>query len=63
MASTETSSPTPPAARLSPGQSIQAQPWAFVGMALAVGVAAGMLWRVKAVRKALRLYLLVRRFV
>ncbi len=49
--------------RLAPGESIQSEPWAFVGLALVVGVGAGLLIRYKGLRKALGIYLAVRRFV
>lgn len=49
--------------RPAPGEMISAQPWSFLALALTVGVAAGLLLRFKGVRKALRIYLLVRRFV
>jgi hypothetical protein len=48
---------------VSPGERIRAQPWSFVGLALVTGVAAGLFWKVKTLRKAARLYFAVRRFV
>jgi hypothetical protein len=54
---------TMPHPRPSPGEYVRAQPWSFVGPAFLFGLAAGLLWRSKALRKALRIYLLVRRFV
>jgi hypothetical protein len=49
--------------RMAPRESIQSQPWAFLGLALAVGVGTGLLLRYKGLRKALGIYLAVRRFV
>ena len=48
---------------VSPGERIQAQPWAFVGVALFAGLALGALLQFRGLRKALRLYLMVRRFI
>ncbi len=49
--------------RLAPGESIQAQPWSFLALALAAGVGAGLLLRVKPLRKALGVYLAVSKFI
>ncbi len=46
-----------------PGEAILAQPWSFITLALTMGVAAGLLLRVVGLRRALRILLLVRRFV
>lgn len=49
--------------RVAPGESIQAQPWAFLTLALALGVGAGLLLRFKGLRKALGIYLAVSRLL
>jgi hypothetical protein len=48
---------------LSPGERIQAQPWSFIGLALTLGLTVGLLWRYKTLRKAARVYLLVRKII
>jgi hypothetical protein len=40
---------------------IRAEPWTFIGLALATGIAAGVLWKFRSFRKALRVYSVVRR--
>ncbi len=54
---------TRPRTIISPGERIQAQPWAFVGLVLAAGLAAGWLLRYKRLRKGLLLYLGVSRLL
>ncbi len=44
-------------------QQVQQNPWSFVVLALATGVAVGVLMRFKPARKALKYYLLLKRFV
>jgi hypothetical protein len=41
---------------LSPMASIKAQPYSFVGLALSAGIAAGVLLRVKSLRKAIKVF-------
>jgi hypothetical protein len=48
--------------RRPPLEQIKAEPWSFVGLALTVGVAAGLVFRMKAVRKALKVYGFARKF-
>lgn len=48
---------------MAPAEHVRAQPWSFVGLALAAGMTAGLLMRFKGLRKALRLYLIARRFI
>jgi hypothetical protein len=52
-----------PLRRVAPIERIQAQPWGFVAMAVTLGVGAGLLLRFKGLRKALGLYLAVRKIV
>jgi hypothetical protein len=44
-----------------PGKPIRERPWHLIGMALAFGLAAGLLLRYRSVRKAVAIYLLARR--
>jgi hypothetical protein len=44
----------------SPGESLQAEPWAFIGVALIAGLAAGLLLRHASLRRMLRFYLTIR---
>ncbi len=44
----------------SPGERMRAQPWSFVVLALATGLACGILLRYRGARKLLRTYLGVR---
>lgn len=53
----------PQARFVSPGESVRAQPWAFIGMAIAGGLLAGALFRYKKARKLLRIVLLAKRFL
>jgi ElaB/YqjD/DUF883 family membrane-anchored ribosome-binding protein len=50
-------------AQRAPIEHVRAEPWSFVGLALAMGLAAGILIRFKTARRALRWYLAIRRFV
>ena len=61
---TMTQSAIPPAARVghsSPGARIPMPPWPLLGMALAMGVATGLLLKFKTLKKAAELYSLIRR--
>ncbi|HVV00863.1 MAG TPA: hypothetical protein VHH88_05840, partial [Verrucomicrobiae bacterium] len=49
------------AMRRPPGERIKKEPWSFVGLALAMGVAAGVMLRFKSLRRALKVYSFVRR--
>ena len=49
--------------RLAPVESLQARPWAFLTLALAVGLGAGLLLRFKGLRKAAAVYLALRRWL
>lgn len=51
------------ARRLAPMESVQAQPWAFMLLALAVGAGVGALVRFIGLRRALGIYMVARRFV
>lgn len=51
----------PPLRRVAPIERIQAQPWGFVAISLALGVGTGLLLRFKGLRKALGVYLAVRK--
>jgi membrane protein len=53
--------PVANAVRRTPGGVVREEPWRFVGLMLAAGVASGLLLRFKSVRKALRLYAFVRK--
>ncbi len=63
MQPTELNRPIRSGSRRAPAEQIQAQPWSFMGLAFVLGLTAGLLFRVRTVRKGLRLYLLARRFV
>jgi hypothetical protein len=63
MPPTESNELSEAARRLAPGESIQAQPWAFIALALALGAGVGVLVRYIGLRKALGLYFTVRKFV
>ncbi|HWQ93232.1 MAG TPA: hypothetical protein VN673_16275 [Clostridia bacterium] len=54
--------PYRPALQRPPLDQIRSQPWAFIGVALAAGMAAGLIFRVGVLRKALKAYLLARRY-
>ena len=54
---TEQSQPLAPRITSAPLERIKARPWSFVGLALTIGVAAGVLVRFKTARKVLRFYL------
>ena len=51
------------ARRSAPAQSIQAQPWTFIPLAFVLGAGVGVLVRYIGLRRALGLYMTVRRFV
>lgn len=46
-----------------PLDQIQARPWAFIGLAVAAGITAGLFLKATALRKALKIYLFARRVV
>jgi hypothetical protein len=46
-----------------PGSRIRAEPWTFIGLGFALGIAAGLTLKFKPLRKALRFYLLARRWI
>jgi membrane protein len=48
--------------RRPPIEQIKAEPWSFVGLALTMGIAAGLMFRVKTLRKAVKAYTFVRKF-
>ncbi len=52
-----------PVVRMSPGQSIQARPWAFVGLAVVLGVVAGLALRMTNLRKAVTAYSVLRKLL
>lgn len=63
MPPTEMNDMSHAARRLAPGESIQAQPWAFLALAVAVGAGVGALVRFIGLKRALGLYMAVRKFV
>ncbi len=48
---------------LAPGEVIRSEPWSFVVLALAAGLAAGFLLCLKTVRRGLRIYWSVRKVI
>jgi hypothetical protein len=49
--------------KISPGERIHAHRWSFVPLAFGLGLTAGALFRVKQLRKALRYYIAIRRWI
>ena len=48
--------------RRPPLEQIKGEPWSFVGLALTMGIAAGLMFRIKTLRKAVKAYSFVRRY-